>query len=224
MTAWSLLLLAGIASPGPGPAPAEGTAYGKVLAALEMWDLPQAHALIASLEQTEGDTPVVNELRGRERFFSGDYAGATQLLSGTESPYAGLAASTLAETQAYEQKESPHFLLRYPRGKDEILVPYALQTLEEARARIGQDLGFLPDDRIRVENPQGPFGPLAPLVADRRGDQGQRDDRALQVQQAHGGEPARPGHRLRLAGHVGPRTDALPDHARQPEQDAHLVA
>ena len=151
MTSWALLLLAGMASRGPGPSTAEGNAYGEALGALEMWDLPRAHSLIASLEASEGDTPVVNELRGRERFFTGDYAGSTELLSGTDSPYASLADSTLAETRAYEQRESAHFLLRYPRGKDEILVPYALQTLEEARTRIGQDLGFLPEDRIRVE-------------------------------------------------------------------------
>ncbi len=153
MTAWALLFVlgGGAHGQGPGPAPEERNTYGQILDALEMWDLPRAQSLIASLQRTDGDTAVVNELLGRERFFTGDYAEADGLLKGTESPYAALAASTLNETKAYEQRESPHFLIRYPRGKDEILVPYALQTLELARDRIGQDLGFLPEDRIRVE-------------------------------------------------------------------------
>ena len=128
-----------------------GDRYGEALEALEMWDLPRAQALIAALRKSEGDTPVVNELEGRARFFAGDYAGAADLLKGSDSPYAALSAATLAETTAYEQRESEHFVLHFPRGKDEILAPYALRTLEEARARIGGDLGILPEDKIRVE-------------------------------------------------------------------------
>jgi len=151
VTAWPLWAALGLAAASSRPDAAERSAYGDILEALEMWDLPRAQTLIASLERTDGDTTVVNELRGRERFFSGDYAGAVELLGGTESTYAALAASTRAETASYDQRESAHFILRYPRGKDEILVPYALQTLEAAREGIGQDLGFLPEGKIRVE-------------------------------------------------------------------------
>jgi hypothetical protein len=151
VSAWSALLLVAMAAPASGPARADKDVYGEILTSLEMWDLARAQSRLDTLERTDGDSQIVNELLGRLRFFGGDYAGAAEVLAGTDSPYAKLAAATLAETQAYEQSEIPHFVLRYPRGKDEILVPYALQTLEQARERIGQDLGFLPQDRIRVE-------------------------------------------------------------------------
>ena len=150
MSAWPTLLLVAMAAHGPASATADQDAYREILT-LEMWDLARAQSLIDSLERTDGDSQVVNELLGRLRFFSGDYAGADDLLKGTDSPYAKLAAASLAETSGLRTDGEPHFVLRYPRGKDEIPASYALQTLEQARDRIGQDLGFLPEDRIRVE-------------------------------------------------------------------------
>jgi tetratricopeptide (TPR) repeat protein len=151
VTAWPLALGLALGTGGPRPMADARNAAGDVLEALETWDLPLARSLLTELERTDGDSTVFNELRGRERFFSGDYAAAAQLLQGTDDPYAALAASTLAESANDEQRQSAHFVLLYPRGKDEILAPYALRTLEEARSRIGQDLGFLPDEPIRVE-------------------------------------------------------------------------
>jgi tetratricopeptide (TPR) repeat protein len=139
---------------------------GAVLEALEMWDLPLAQQRLDELRHAEGETPVTRELTGRLRFFAGDYAGAVESLQDSGSLYAGLAAATLAETRNDEQRESAHFVLRYPPGKDEILAPYALETLEAARERIGRDLGFLPEERIRVEILRDPsaLSRLSPLT------------------------------------------------------------
>ena len=46
---------------------------------------------------------------------------------------------------------SDHFEVAYPRGKDEVLVPYLLETLEAQRAALAQDLGVAPAGKVRVE-------------------------------------------------------------------------
>jgi tetratricopeptide (TPR) repeat protein len=47
--------------------------------------------------------------------------------------------------------ESEHFIFFYPPGKDEILVPYALETLEATHRAMVEDLGWVPQGKIRVE-------------------------------------------------------------------------
>src|SRR5260370_14761133 len=53
--------------------------------------------------------------------------------------------------QEHRRAESAHFILCYPKGKDEILAPYALETLESIRQALSQDLGFAPPGKVRVE-------------------------------------------------------------------------
>jgi tetratricopeptide (TPR) repeat protein len=44
-----------------------------------------------------------------------------------------------------------HFRFRVPRGRDELLVPFAAATLEALRERLEHDLGYAPPDTILVE-------------------------------------------------------------------------
>jgi Tfp pilus assembly protein PilF len=58
--------------------------------------------------------------------------------------------AALAARQA--SAESEHFTVAYPRGKDEVLVPDLLATLEAQRAALLGDLGAVPPPgRVRVE-------------------------------------------------------------------------
>lgn len=150
----------------PTPERAQRAIYGQVLDALEMWDLDSARTLLDEVQRTEGDSEVLRELRGRLSFFEGDYAGAEKFLAGSDSLYAALAKATRAETETYDRRESAHFILSFPRGKDALLAPYALETLELSRARVGADLGVLPKDKIRVEILRDPsaLSRLSPLT------------------------------------------------------------
>lgn len=58
-------------------------------------------------------------------------------------------AAALAKGWAYA--ESDHFQVAYPKGKDEVLVPYLLEALEAQRAGLRQDLGVAPPGKVRVE-------------------------------------------------------------------------
>ena len=52
--------------------------------------------------------------------------------------YLRLAKDTRAITDEHEQAESEHFVFLYPKGKDEVLAPYALEALEAAARGPGE--------------------------------------------------------------------------------------
>src|SRR5262249_52741222 len=54
-------------------------------------------------------------------------------------------------TRSYGQTESEHFVVRYPKGAEEILVPYAIEALEAARAALATDFDWAPPGKVRVE-------------------------------------------------------------------------
>ena len=125
--------------------------------ALSAWDMPRALQLAeAFLRDNPGD-PRGPFLLGRVRLHMGDYAGAVALLEeagapGTPGGYLDVARRTWKITEGYQQQESEHFVFRYPKGKDEVLVPWALETLEASYHRIGDVVGFKPTDgKILVE-------------------------------------------------------------------------
>src|SRR5690606_35090689 len=65
---------------------------------------------------------------------------------------ARLASDTHEITKNHQRQESEHFVFLHPPGKDEILAPWALETLEAAWERIGDLLGIKPEgEKIRVE-------------------------------------------------------------------------
>ena len=93
---------------------------------------------------------------GRIAFGEGKYAEAAELLEAAglddrPGSYLKLARDTLAVTKDHRRAESDHFLLLYPPGKDAVLAPWALETLEAQRAALLEDLGYAPPGKVRVE-------------------------------------------------------------------------
>jgi hypothetical protein len=140
-------------------------AFEEANARLEAWDIAGAKAIVNRLEQGGAGPVVMDELRGRIAFFTGDYAKATELLANSPSSYGKLAAATLAELEGYEKQASEHFIVHYRKGKDAVLAPYALATLEKAYRGIGKDLAFFPEEPVRVEILRDPsaLSRLSPL-------------------------------------------------------------
>ena len=62
-----------------------------------------------------------------------------------------LIRETARLTEGHLTAESAHFRLRYPPGKDALLVPLALETLEAERAALGEALGHVPPGKVTVE-------------------------------------------------------------------------
>ena len=74
-------------------------------------------------------------------------------LAGQHDPlgYLRIAKNAAALAKGWALATSDHFEVAYPKGKDEVLVPYLLETLEAQRAALEKDLGVAPPERVRVE-------------------------------------------------------------------------
>lgn len=124
---------------------------------LEAWDVEGAKQELAALEKVAPpDVEPVAYYRGRIAFEEGRYDEAvTQLekagLKDKPGSWVRLAKDTRDIVGPMLTAESEHFVVRYPKGRDAVLVPWTLETLEAARAALEKDLGYAPPGKIRVE-------------------------------------------------------------------------
>ncbi len=125
---------------------------------IEAWDLRGARARLEDLKQARtGSDPHVSRLAAQVLFEEGQLDEAVAALDalgaavddGDEA--ARLIRDTQAITRRYATIESAHFRLRFPPGKDALLAPYALETLESIRAALEADLGHAPPGKVIVE-------------------------------------------------------------------------
>ncbi|HEY8207878.1 MAG TPA: tetratricopeptide repeat protein [Myxococcaceae bacterium] len=125
--------------------------------ALEAWDVDGAQAALDAVGAKGGsDDEAILYFRGRIAFERGEYQKAVELLekAGVQDragSYVRLAKDTQEVVKRHQKQESAHFIFEYPPGKDEVLAPYALETLEAQRLALLADLGHAPAGKIRVE-------------------------------------------------------------------------
>jgi tetratricopeptide (TPR) repeat protein len=131
--------------------------WAKVEEALESSDLKGAQQALdeAAAGLPEGAPPRLF-FQGRLAFEAGRYAEAVELLqrAGVEDKPGSLlqlARDTQRITKNDAHQESAHFIVFYPPGKDELLVPYALETLETQYEKLRDALGTAPPGKMRVE-------------------------------------------------------------------------
>jgi uncharacterized protein HemY len=129
---------------------------GEALRRLHEEDVAGAAPVIETAALARPGDPLAQLALGQLRFFQHRYDEAVSLLEagGHGADATGLlrlarAASELARGQA--EQEGAHFIVAYPKGKDEVLVPYLLETLEAQRAALAADLGVEPAGKVRVE-------------------------------------------------------------------------
>ncbi len=121
------------------------------------WQLAEARTELVELKKlTEADHEAVQYFSGRIAFEEGRYADAVKHLTAaklSEKPgsYLALAKDTERLTAGYASAQSAHFVITYPKGKDEVLVPWALEALESMRTAMEKDLGWAPTEKVRVE-------------------------------------------------------------------------
>src|SRR5690606_24636017 len=92
-------------------------------------------------------------------FHEGDYTGAvkalkemptTPVIQGVDE-FTKLVEDTRKATANMARHETEHFIIDYVAGRDDVLVPYAAETLEKAYEVIGRDLQYFPKEKVRVE-------------------------------------------------------------------------
>lgn len=126
---------------------------------IDQWDVAASRK---TLEQLLGDgepDSIALYFKAQVLFHEGDYAGALKVIDAlpTQPVVQGapeffkLVRDTLAATSNMVRHDTPHFAIYYVPGKDDILVPYAEDTLEKAYAQIGADLNWKPAEKVRVE-------------------------------------------------------------------------
>lgn len=126
---------------------------------IQNWRVEEARPLIEALVNKAPESPVVKAVHASFVTHLGDYATATKLFD--EARTLGVPPGLLLDAEAakrardvtrdYVEFVSPHFLIRYPPGKDALLISFAVDALEKARARIGELFGWMPKERVVVE-------------------------------------------------------------------------
>ena len=170
----ALLLSLGILA---GPAPAAPRQRDETVARVQKlifeWRIDEAAAALRPLVEARGKDADVELLRGELQFLQGDYDGAAARMRAAIGSVrlqpqderelrgiADLAAATADATRGFVEQRSPggHFVLRYRRGRDEVLIPYAGEALDKAWAALGADFGdetsgdgAQPKSPVRVE-------------------------------------------------------------------------
>ncbi len=149
----------------------EATALQEVLTgyrALRNWQYDEARRVSERLLIERPNDPLVAALVGTVKMHLGDYEGAVTDMR--QARAAGVPNDFLDElmaaeaarvaTDGYSETVTDHFVIRHQPGKDEILLPYAIDTLDKSLDRIGSLLGWRPEGRVIVE-----FYPSASTLA-----------------------------------------------------------
>lgn len=123
---------------------------------LSDWDAAGAKVELEALKPLAPGSTTLGLLEGRLALEEGRYDDAVtafELAGLDDEPdsWLRLAKDTKAVVGGHAKAESAHFVLHYPKGRDEILVPWALDALEAIRAALDEDLGFAPPEKTRVE-------------------------------------------------------------------------
>ena len=119
-------------------------------------DVAGAAPLIEAAAAARPGDPAAQLAQGQLRFFQHRYQEAVTLLEaggrgGDPTGLLRLARSAVELMRGHAEAEGEHFVISYPKGKDEVLVPYLLETLEAQRAALAADLGVAPPEKVRVE-------------------------------------------------------------------------
>lgn len=133
----------------------DGQAAMQALNLLAQEEPDRARELLAPYEPFSRSPQGIRFAGGVLRFFEQRYPEAVELMessgAGSLGGYLPLARAAREITRDHARFESEHFLVSYPKGKDEILVPYLVDALEKQRAALGEGLGTVPKARITVE-------------------------------------------------------------------------
>ncbi len=155
MTGLPLLAVALVLAAGPAD-PARDSPLGRAIAALDDEDVPTAKALVEPELAAHPDDPATLTVAGVLCFHEQRYPEAVELLrkGGLATgaiDYLTLAKAARDVTVSHARAEGEHFVVSYPKGKDEVLVPYILETLEAQRRALQEDLGWAAPGKVTVE-------------------------------------------------------------------------
>jgi tetratricopeptide (TPR) repeat protein len=134
--------------------------FQPIIEKAERWDAEGAWSDIKPLLLREPKNVDLLQLASEIAFLRGDYEEALKLaktsleLGGEDEGRKGFALlieSTLGVVKSYKRYETAHFVIILDEKQDGILVGYLAETLEKTYQLIGQQYGFRPPEKVRVE-------------------------------------------------------------------------
>lgn len=121
------------------------------------WRISEADTLAKSLLQQFPQSGDVRFLQAQVEFFKGNYEYAWKILKPVKDKhdsvqeFKSLANETRQAAANFISRESEHFIFRFEKGPDEILVHYAEEVLERSYQVLGKLLNYFPKEKVRVE-------------------------------------------------------------------------
>lgn len=152
--------LASTASPAPAEQVTKANMIDLLEGALAAGEGVPARALLDRYVADHGRSVRVAELDALTSYYMGDYEAAAEGVaalradSRTPTSLGGLAdliVDTYETTKGYETFRYENFEVRYAPGEDEILVPYAVDTLKAASKALEAELGVEMVSPVRLE-------------------------------------------------------------------------
>jgi len=160
----TLLVVFALLGSVPASVPAEEASSSEVLdlleASLAAGEGMPAQMLVQRYLEHYPRTSRIVELQVLADYFVGDYeaaaAGVAELRKDSRSPtnlgaLADVIVQTYETTKGYETFKYENFEVRYSPGEDEILVPYAVDTLKAAAEALEAELGVKMVSPVRLE-------------------------------------------------------------------------
>jgi len=117
------------------------------------WRVQEARALVDRLLKESPQDPAIRRLEARVLFFEGRYEEARNVIHRfhIQGSFTDLVEVTAKATDRMTSRRSEHFAVYWADPRDEVLISPALETLEKARMAVSRDLGFAPEDPVRIE-------------------------------------------------------------------------
>ena len=154
----ALLFLLVLAAHAPG---AEGDSRFKAgEELLDAWRITQAEDLAAGALKESPESAEALDFDARVKFYQGRYADALTAferalaVDSTNKRRQALKLFTQLTLDVHKRLrryESAHFVLFVDEKRDGILVGHALDTLEKSYHAVGNELGYYPKEKVRVE-------------------------------------------------------------------------
>ena len=147
------------------PPGADGTATRRAATAVSELRIEDAAHLVEPVSRRHGDDADVLDILSLVRFHEGDYAEATRLMEraialaptapelSARREMQGLMQATVEATRGFAESRSAdgRFVVSYAPGRDEVLVPYALETMQAADDALFEVLGTRVPGPVRLE-------------------------------------------------------------------------
>jgi tetratricopeptide (TPR) repeat protein len=129
---------------------------------LSEWNLGAAAPGVEALLAADPDRPEVRALGARLKHMQRDFEGAAALLEpicdederrADDGSLCAVVYGSLRATAGFVSRTSPdgRFVLHFRPGPDEVLVPYAAETLDGAARFLGAQFGWQPADPVHVD-------------------------------------------------------------------------